>query len=36
MKRKYKKQRHWNYNLIINQIKKNGYFVYENFFHQKI
>ena len=26
------KKRNWNYNLVINSIKKDGYFIFENFF----
>ena len=26
------KVRNWNYNLVIREIKKNGYYIYENFF----
>jgi len=30
-----KKEKNWNYNKIINQIKKNGYFIFENYLDKK-
>lgn len=30
-----KKKKNWNFNLIINNIKKDGYYIFENFFSKK-